>query len=49
LGAVAKSAGKAYKKGSRSLDAAREQSLQAWSAHVAKHMNLSFLPKRPPR
>ena len=49
LGALAKSVGKRYKKGGRSQDQAREQSLKDWAAHVQIHVDLSFLPRRPAR
>jgi adenosylcobyric acid synthase len=46
LSAVARSRRKAWRGGQQSLDRAREQSLRAWSAHVAKHLDLRFLPSK---
>jgi adenosylcobyric acid synthase len=49
LAALAKDRGKAWKGGQRSLDARREQSLRDWAAHLERHLDLGFLPRRRSR
>lgn len=44
LSALARSRGKDWRSRGRSLDRAREQDLQRWAAHMAKHLDLRFLP-----
>lgn len=44
LGALAKDHGRRWEGGQDSLDRQRERSLRQWSAHVASHVDLSFLP-----
>ena len=47
VGAVAKAQGKRWRGGGLDRPQRREQSLDRWSAHLAKHLDLSFLPRRP--
>ena len=49
LSAAAAAQGRRFKGSPRALDADREASLQAWAAHLADHLDLRWLPRRPPQ
>ncbi|HXC63776.1 MAG TPA: hypothetical protein VNZ67_05430, partial [bacterium] len=47
LGALAKAQGKRWRGGGADRSERREQSLDRWASHLARHLDLSFLPRRP--
>jgi adenosylcobyric acid synthase len=48
LGALARAQGRRWRGGGVDRAQGREQSLDRWAAHLAKHLDLSFLPRRTP-
>ena len=47
LGALAKAQGKKAPEATLAAGASREQALNRWAAHMAQHLDLSFLPEGP--
>lgn len=47
LSAAATAQGRSFRASSRSLDADREASLDAWARHLERHLDLSWLPRTP--
>jgi adenosylcobyric acid synthase len=47
LGAVAKAQGRRWHGGGADRAVRREQSLERWASHLAAHLDLGFLPRRP--